>query len=326
MQGASCTQRKVTIVPFVYSIPLVSQLGGSICSDSFLPYYSLLARHIENLVGDEAVHKELGDRMEMAATTASSLEVEQDSELDFLNTCHIKYALIENPTIYVSLIEQFWQTASASTLENGDMEITTTIDGKVKVVSEASIRRHLKLEDSDGISTFPTTEIFKQLALMGFKKTAWEHFSSNIATAIICLATNRTFKFSKLIFDGMVKNLEMTLVGEQMSPWKGNLPRLPIKSNIVRLATTSIVALEVQGNLIDGKSISRGKCPYGSTMLSTRTWKFSVIGSKTASTCNLRSYEGFGTCTPSNDFTRLLLLVLGFTPGLVASLVALKLK
>ncbi|GKB92377.1 hypothetical protein Tco_0964649, partial [Tanacetum coccineum] len=61
----------------------------------------------------------------------------------------------------------FWQTASASTLENGDIEITTTINGKVKVVSEASIRRHLKLEDSDGISTLPTIEIFMQLALMG---------------------------------------------------------------------------------------------------------------------------------------------------------------
>ncbi|GKB73280.1 hypothetical protein Tco_0934692 [Tanacetum coccineum] len=35
------------------------------------------------------------------------------------------------------------------------------------------------------------------------KKTAWEQFSSNIATAIICLATNRTFKFSKFIFDAM---------------------------------------------------------------------------------------------------------------------------
>ncbi|GJX90218.1 hypothetical protein Tco_0343544, partial [Tanacetum coccineum] len=46
-------------------------------------------------------------------------------------------------------LEQFWQTASASTLKNGDMEITVIIDGKVKVVSEASIRRHLKLEDSD---------------------------------------------------------------------------------------------------------------------------------------------------------------------------------
>ncbi|GKF16035.1 hypothetical protein Tco_0057497, partial [Tanacetum coccineum] len=30
-------------------------------------------------VGDEVVHKELGDRMERAATTASSLEAEQDS-------------------------------------------------------------------------------------------------------------------------------------------------------------------------------------------------------------------------------------------------------
>ncbi|GJX88651.1 hypothetical protein Tco_0340665 [Tanacetum coccineum] len=119
------------------------------------------------------------------------------------------------------------------------MEITATIDGKVKVVSEASIRRHLKLEDSDGISTLPTSEIFEQLALMGYvsnsdnltfqkghfspqwkflihtilhclssKKTAWEQFSSNIATAIICLATNRTFNFSKLIFDAMVKNLD----------------------------------------------------------------------------------------------------------------------
>ncbi|GKC58148.1 hypothetical protein Tco_1085746 [Tanacetum coccineum] len=47
------------------------------------------------------------------------------------------------------------------------MEITATIDGKVKMVFEASIRRHLKLEDSDGISTLPTTEIFEQLALMG---------------------------------------------------------------------------------------------------------------------------------------------------------------
>ncbi|GJY36866.1 hypothetical protein Tco_0422244 [Tanacetum coccineum] len=119
------------------------------------------------------------------------------------------------------------------------MEITATIDGKVKIVTKASIRRHLKLEDSDGISNLPTTGIFEQLALMGYvsnsdkltfqkghfspqwrflihtilhclssKKTAWEQFSSNIATAIICLATNRTFNFSKLIFDGMVKNLD----------------------------------------------------------------------------------------------------------------------
>ncbi|GJY77455.1 hypothetical protein Tco_0482571 [Tanacetum coccineum] len=48
------------------------------------------------------------------------------------------------------------------------MEITATIDRKVKYVSEASIRRHPKLEDSNGISNLPTTEIFEQLALMGY--------------------------------------------------------------------------------------------------------------------------------------------------------------
>nr|GEW46738.1 hypothetical protein [Tanacetum cinerariifolium] len=79
--------------------------------------------------------------------------------------------------------------------DTGEVQITATIDGKVKLVSEASIRRHLKLEDSDGISTLPNTKIFEQLALMG-----------NIATAIICLATNMTF--SKMIFEGMVKNLD----------------------------------------------------------------------------------------------------------------------
>ncbi|GJR65856.1 hypothetical protein Tco_0011921 [Tanacetum coccineum] len=70
--------------------------------------------------------------------------------VDFLNTSHIKYALTENPTIYVSLIYQFWQIAAANTLDSGEVQINATIDGKVKLVSEASIRRHLLLEDFDG--------------------------------------------------------------------------------------------------------------------------------------------------------------------------------
>ncbi|GJR70488.1 hypothetical protein Tco_0016553 [Tanacetum coccineum] len=90
--------------------------------------------------------------------------------VDFLNFTHIKYALTKNPIIYVLLIHQFWQTASTSTSENGEMEITATIDERVKTVTKASIRRHLKLEDSDGISTLPNTEIFTQLALMSTSK------------------------------------------------------------------------------------------------------------------------------------------------------------
>ncbi|GJT50840.1 hypothetical protein Tco_0976997 [Tanacetum coccineum] len=154
--------------------------------------------------------------------------------VDFLNASHIKYALIENPKIYISLIQQFWGTTTARTTDDGEVEITASIDGQVKTITEASLRRHLKLEDSDGITSLPNTEIFEQLALMGYvsdsarltfqkghfspqwrffihtilhclspKTTAWEQFSSNIATAIICLATNRTFNFSKMIFDAM---------------------------------------------------------------------------------------------------------------------------
>ncbi|GKE66952.1 hypothetical protein Tco_1521113, partial [Tanacetum coccineum] len=122
---------------------------------------------------------------------------------------HIKYALTENPTLYVSLLEEFWQTATLCTIEDGVRAITATIDRKVKIlITEASIRRHLKLNDSEGLPTLPNAEIFEQLAHMGPKKTSWEQFSSNIATAIICLATNRTFNFSKFIFDAMVKNLD----------------------------------------------------------------------------------------------------------------------
>ncbi|GJV19023.1 hypothetical protein Tco_1368043 [Tanacetum coccineum] len=42
MEGASCTQRKVSMVPFVFSIPFVLSWGGSISSDSLLPSILLL--------------------------------------------------------------------------------------------------------------------------------------------------------------------------------------------------------------------------------------------------------------------------------------------
>ncbi|GJU85159.1 hypothetical protein Tco_1292705 [Tanacetum coccineum] len=88
-------------------------------------------------VGDEAVHKELGDRMERAATTASSFEAEQDS-------------------------------VAASTRANGKVELTATIDGHIKTIIAASLRRHLKLEDKGGVTSLPNSEIFEQLALMGY--------------------------------------------------------------------------------------------------------------------------------------------------------------
>ncbi|GJU29241.1 hypothetical protein Tco_1172830 [Tanacetum coccineum] len=103
----------------------------------------------------------------------SYLEKSEGSEgfheiIDFLSASHIHYALTTSPTIYTSLIEQFWQTIALCIIDDGVMGNTTTINRKVKItVSEASIRRNLKLEDSEGIPSLPTAEIFEQLALMG---------------------------------------------------------------------------------------------------------------------------------------------------------------
>ncbi|GJR73017.1 hypothetical protein Tco_0085382 [Tanacetum coccineum] len=98
--------------------------------------------------------------MERVATTASSLEAEQASG----NIIRIQsMATLNEPS------PQGTSSGSGpSTSENGEMKITATIDGRVKTVTKASIRRHLKLEDSDGIITLPNTEIFEQLGSDGY--------------------------------------------------------------------------------------------------------------------------------------------------------------
>nr|GEU30885.1 hypothetical protein [Tanacetum cinerariifolium] len=47
--------------------------------------------------------------------------------------------------------------------------LNETIDGQDKTITEASVMRHLKLADADGISTLPTAKNFEQLALMRVK-------------------------------------------------------------------------------------------------------------------------------------------------------------
>nr|GEU38370.1 hypothetical protein [Tanacetum cinerariifolium] len=107
-------------------------------------------------------------------------------------------------------------------------------------IKESSIRRILRLEDADGTSCLTNAEIFKGLARMGYEKpsdkltfykafffpkwkflihtilqclsaktTSWNEFSSTIASAIICLATNQKFNFSRYVLLSLVKNIEV---------------------------------------------------------------------------------------------------------------------
>nr|GEZ31293.1 synaptobrevin, longin-like domain protein [Tanacetum cinerariifolium] len=123
-------------------------------------------------------------------------------------------------------------TARIETTEEGT-KILATVDGKLRTISESSIRRNLKLNDEAGISSLPDAEFFENLQLMRynilpnqkftFQKGQFSHqwkyliytimqclspksidfneFSSNITTALVCLATNRVYNFSKMIFD-----------------------------------------------------------------------------------------------------------------------------
>nr|GEW50077.1 hypothetical protein [Tanacetum cinerariifolium] len=118
-------------------------------------------------------------------------------------------------------------------------KILVTVYGKPRTISESSIRRNLKLRDEAVISSLPDAELFKNLTLMGYnilpnqkfsfqkgqfshqwkylihtimqysspKSTGFNEFSSNISIALVCLATNSVYNFSKMIFDGMVRNV-----------------------------------------------------------------------------------------------------------------------
>ncbi|GKE66155.1 hypothetical protein Tco_1520316 [Tanacetum coccineum] len=143
--------------------------------------------------------------VEFLAKPAESEGFEQI--VDFLNAHTIKYALTINPTVYTSCIEQFWATVKAKTV-NGEVHLQALVDGKKIIITESIVRRDLQLEDAEGVYCLPNVTIFEQLTLMGSKTTPWNESSSTMASAIICLAINQKFNFSKYIFESMLKNLD----------------------------------------------------------------------------------------------------------------------
>ncbi|GJV76870.1 hypothetical protein Tco_1508454 [Tanacetum coccineum] len=141
------------------------------------------------------------DTHNMVAFLSKPTESEGFEQIvDFLNAQPIRYALTVNPTIYISCIEQFWSTGVVKTI-NGEVQLHALVDGKKVIISEASVRRDLKLEDEEGVDCLLNSTIFEQLTLMGSKTTVWNEFSSTMVSAIICLATNPKFNFSKYIFE-----------------------------------------------------------------------------------------------------------------------------
>nr|GEY75606.1 hypothetical protein [Tanacetum cinerariifolium] len=100
--------------------------------------------------------------------------------VDFLDASHIRYALTISPTVYVSHIRQFWSTARIETTDQ-ETKIIAIVDGKSRSISESSLRRHLKLNDKERISSLPDAELFENLSLMGYNILPNQRLSEQVA-------------------------------------------------------------------------------------------------------------------------------------------------
>ncbi|GJV73306.1 hypothetical protein Tco_1493301 [Tanacetum coccineum] len=108
--------------------------------------------------------------------------------VDFLRGSNLRYALTTNPTIYDSLVKQFWQTATANTLAYGTLELHVTIDTIVYTITKASIRNNLQLADAFRDTKLPNNEIFlRGIGIWALKSGDGINLvGKHIATALIC--------------------------------------------------------------------------------------------------------------------------------------------
>ncbi|GJU58082.1 hypothetical protein Tco_1235848, partial [Tanacetum coccineum] len=158
--------------------------------------------------------------------------------IDFLTGCSVNYALLVSPDVIQQWIQQFWNTAKVRMI-NEVAHIAAKVAGKKILVSEASVRTDLMFNDEDGTNCFDNQVIWDFLRDIGYegnlqllsfskpllspqwkylvhtllhclssKSSSWDQFATNIASALVGLATNQKFNFSKLIFDGMLRNLK----------------------------------------------------------------------------------------------------------------------
>ncbi|GKD24506.1 hypothetical protein Tco_1230720, partial [Tanacetum coccineum] len=154
---------------------------------------------------------------------------------------------------------------------NGKVQLQALVDGKKIIVTDASIRHDLQFNDEEGTDCLPNDTIFQELTRIGAKTTAWNEFSSTMASVIICLATNQKFNFSKYIFESMVKNL-----GNVSSKFLMYLRFLQVflekqlegMSNHKRIYVTTSHTKKIFGNMRRvGKGFSGRETPLFLTML-----------------------------------------------------------
>ncbi|GJR29192.1 hypothetical protein Tco_1105424 [Tanacetum coccineum] len=157
--------------------------------------------------------------------------------IDYLAGCSINYSLLVDPDLIGPWLQQFWATASLRVI-NEVSHIRAMVAGKRILISEETIRADLLFDDANGVDCFPKQVIWDSLRDIGYegnlaqltfskplfspqwkylvhvllhclspKSTSWEQFGTNIASALVGLATNQKFNFSLMIMNGMLGHI-----------------------------------------------------------------------------------------------------------------------
>nr|GEU65465.1 hypothetical protein [Tanacetum cinerariifolium] len=92
-----------------------------------------------------------------------------EDRLEIIELIVFLYALMVNPTIYVSCIKLFWTFVSIKK-SNDVVRLQALIDRKKVIITEDSIRQALCLDDAAGVDCLPNEEISAELARMGYEK------------------------------------------------------------------------------------------------------------------------------------------------------------
>nr|GEY75257.1 xylulose kinase-1 [Tanacetum cinerariifolium] len=129
----------------------------------------------------------------IAYLTKSDASEGFDQIINFFNASSIKYALTVNPNIYVSCIKQFWSSILVKKV-NDVTRLQALVDKKKVIVTEATIRDVLRLDDAESIDCLPNKEIFTELSKMGYEKPSTK---LTFYKAFFHLDRSRKFNFSK---------------------------------------------------------------------------------------------------------------------------------
>ncbi|GKA45319.1 copia protein [Tanacetum coccineum] len=199
-----------------------------------------------------------------------------------------------DPDLIGLWLQQFWATASLGVI-NEVPHIRAMVAGKRVLISEETIRADLLFDDADGVDCFPKQVIWDSLRDIGYegnlaqltfskplfspqwkylvhvllhclspKSTSWEQFGTNIASALVGLATNQKFNFSLMIMNGMLGHI----ANESNSP-KFSCRITPLTPPMLEVVT-ALAAEEAQSESPHLRAASsRGslKDPYSSLKL-----------------------------------------------------------